>query len=89
MDIQGYLNNIRSLAEGPKPWMRFHAISFPHQVRDALKLNRADAGWYQIRAELERYCDSELTDFEPFKTAYAVLGDKLRPMVFELSFLPS
>jgi hypothetical protein len=27
------------------------------------------------------------TDFAPFKTAYDTLGDKLRPMVFELGFM--
>ena len=76
------------LDEGRKLWTRFHAISFPHKIRDALKLNRADAGWYQVRKALEQYGDTELTDFDPFKSAYAALGDKLRPMVFELGFLP-
>lgn len=77
------------LDEGRKLWTRFHAIDFPHRIRDELKLNRADAGWYQIRKALEQYGDTELTDFDPFKTAYAALGNSLRPMVFELGFLPS
>ncbi len=77
------------LDEGRKLWTRFHAISFPHKIRDELKLNRADAGWYQIRKALEQYGDTELTDFDPFKSAYTALGNKLRPMVFELGFLPS
>lgn len=77
------------LDEGRKLWTRFHAIDFPHKIRDELKLNRADAGWYQIRKALEQYGDTELTDFDPFKSAYAALGNKLRPMVFELGFLPS
>jgi hypothetical protein len=77
------------LDEGRKLWTRFHAIDFPHKIRDELKLNRADAGWYQIRKALEQYGDTELTDFDPFKTAYATLGNSLRPMVFELGFLPS
>lgn len=76
------------LDEGRKLWTRFHAISFPHKIREELKLNRADAGWYQIRKALEAYGDTELTDFDPFKAAYAALGAKLRPMVFELGFLP-
>lgn len=76
------------LDEGRKLWARFHAISFPHKVREELKLNRADAGWYQIRKALEQYGDTELTDFDPFKAAYAALTAKLRPMVFELGFLP-
>lgn len=76
------------LNEGRKLWKRFHAINFPRKIRDELKLGRADAGWYQIRKALEQYSDTELTDFDPFKAAYAELSTKLRPMVFELGFLP-
>ena len=76
------------LDEGRKLWTRFHAISFPHKIRGELKLNRADAGWYQIRKALEQYGDTELTDFDPFKSAYAALSAKLRPLVFKYGFLP-
>lgn len=76
------------LDEGRKLWMRFHAIDFPHKIREDLKLNRADAGWYQIRKALEQYGGTELTDFDPFRAAYTALGAKLRPMVYELGFLP-
>lgn len=77
------------LNEGRKLWQRFHAIQFPRKIRDELKLGRPDAGWYQIRKALEQYGDTELTDFDPFKSAYSALGHKLRPMVFELGFLPA
>ncbi|QSF53404.1 hypothetical protein [Brevundimonas fontaquae] len=76
------------LDEGLKLWRRFHAIQFPRKIREELKLGRPDAGWYQIRRALDAYGDAELTDFEPFKRAYAALSAKLRPMVFELGFLP-
>jgi hypothetical protein len=76
------------LDEGRKLWKRYHATAFPRKIRDELKLNRPDAGWYQIRKALEQYGDTELTDFDPFKAAYVALGNKLRPMVFELGFLP-
>lgn len=76
------------LDEGRKLWTRFHATQFPRKIRDEYKLNRPDAGWYQIRRALEAYGDTELTDFDPFKAAYAALSEKLRPMVFELGFLP-
>jgi len=76
------------LDEGRHLWQRYHATAFPRKIRDELKLNRMDAGWYQIRKALEQYGDTELTDFAPFKTAYAALGDKLRPMVYDLGFLP-
>ncbi|MEL7691618.1 hypothetical protein [Citromicrobium bathyomarinum] len=74
--------------EGRKLWARFHATPFPRKIRDEFKLNRPDAGWYQVRRALEANGEAELTDFEPFRTAYASLSDKLRPMVFELGFLP-
>ena len=77
------------LDEGRMLWQRYHATSFPRKIRDELKLNRADAGWYQVRKALEAYDDTELTDFDPFKAVYAKLGEKLRPMVYELGFLPS
>jgi hypothetical protein len=77
------------LDEGRKLWRRFHAIGFPRKIREEFKLNRPDAGWYQIRKALDAYSDTELTNFEPFKAAYAALGAKLRPLVFEYGFLPS
>ena len=77
------------LDEGRKPWTRFHATAFPRKIRDEYKLGRPDAGWYQIRRALEAYGDTELTDFDPFKAAYAALTAKLRPMVYELGFLPA
>ena len=76
------------LGEGRKLWSRFHATSFPRKIRDDYKLGRPDAGWYQIRRALEAYGDTELTDFDPFKAAYAALTAKLRPLVYKLGFLP-
>jgi hypothetical protein len=77
------------LDEGRALWQRFHAIAFPRKIRDELRLNRPDAGWYQVRKALDAYGDTEPTDFAPFKAAYAALGEKLRPQVFELGFLPA
>ncbi|AZL57675.1 hypothetical protein EI545_01725 [Tabrizicola piscis] len=75
------------LDQGRKLFQRFHATSFPNKIRQDYKLNRADAGWYQVRKALEAHSDI-VTDFAPFREAYANLGQKLRPMVFELGFLP-
>lgn len=69
-------------------WRRYHATAFPRLIRDEFKLNRPDAGWYQIRRALKAYGDTELTDFDPFDAAYAALTAKLRPLVYELGFLP-
>lgn len=76
------------LDEGRKLWRRFHATRFPRKIRDELKLNRLDTGWYQVRRALEAYSDTELTDFDPFRAAYATLTEKLRPQVYEFGFLP-
>jgi hypothetical protein len=77
------------LDEGRKLFQRFHATSFPNKIRQEYQLNRADAGWYQVRRALEAFSDTQFTDFDPFKAAYAGLSAKLRPQVFELGFLPS
>lgn len=77
------------LDQGRKLWSRFHAISFPRKIREEYKLGRPDAGWYQVRRALEAYGDTELTDFDPFKAAYAALTAKLRPQVYSFGFLPN
>ncbi len=76
------------LDEGRKLWTQFHATSFPAKIREEYKLGRSDAGWYQIRNALKANAGNEMFDDAPFKSAYATLGNKLRPMVFELGFLP-
>lgn len=75
------------LDEGRKLWRKFHATRFEKKIRDEFKLNRPDAGWYQIRRALEANASNEAVDFEPFKEAYGALGAKLRPQVFEYGFL--
>ncbi len=77
------------LDEGRALFRRFHATRFPNKIAQEYRLNRADAGWYQVRRALEAYGEIEPTDFDPFKAAYAVLTQKLRPMVYELGFLPA
>lgn len=73
--------------EGRKLWQRYHATQFERKIRDEFKLNRPDVGWYQIRRALEANSDNEAVDFDPFKTAYDALSQKLRPQVFEYGFL--
>lgn len=61
-------------------------------VRDELKLNRADVGWYQIRKALQaRNASGDFppVSFKPFEEVYKALTEKLQPMVYELGFLRS
>ena len=78
------------LREGKKLWQAYFSRTDEYSVRETLKLNRADVGWYQVRKALEaRNADgmSNPVDFSAFKTTYDALGDKLRPQVFELGFM--
>jgi hypothetical protein len=75
------------MGEGRALWRQFHATRFEKKIRDELKLNRPDVGWYQIRKALEENSGNETVDLEPFKAAYDELSQKLRPQVFELGFL--
>lgn len=78
------------LAEGKKLWKVYFEHTDVRTVRDELKLNRADVGWYQIRNALKKR--NESGDFVPvsfksFEEAYKAMSEKLQPMVYELGFL--
>jgi hypothetical protein len=71
-------------------WQSYFAHIDVRTVRDELKLNRADVGWYQVRKALQaRNASSDFppVSFQPFEKAYKVLTEKLRPQVYELGFL--
>lgn len=78
------------LEEGKKLWQAYFVHTDVRSVRDELKLNRPDVGWYQVRNALKKR--NESGDFPPvsfksFEEAYKVLTEKLQPMVYELGFL--
>jgi len=78
------------LTEGKKLWQAYFAHTDVHTVRDELKLNRADVGWYQIRKALQaRNASGDFSpvSFTSFETAYKALTEKLQPLVYELGFL--
>lgn len=92
--MSGYLKKRKLTAEaksvmdeGRKLWAQFHHSSFGRSIRDEYKLNRPDAGWYQIRNALEANRNNQVVDFEPFKLAYRNLTEKLRPQVHQYGFL--
>jgi hypothetical protein len=78
------------LVEGKKLWKSYFEHTDVRAVRDELKLNRPDVGWYQIRNALKKR--NESGDFPPisfksFEDTYKTLNEKLQPMVYELGFL--
>lgn len=76
------------LNEGRKLWKHYSSMNFGRTIREEYKLNRPDAGWYQVRRALEANAHNEVTDFGPFKTSYAALSEKLLPQVYDFGFLP-
>lgn len=78
------------LQEGKKLWQAYFAHTDVRSVRDELKLNRPDVGWYQIRKAIQARNtsgDFPPISFKPFEDAYKMLTEKLQPMVYELGFL--
>jgi len=78
------------LENGTKLWRAYFEHIDARDVRDELKLNRADVGWYQIRKALEKRNESgdfPPVSFKPFKDAYEALTEKLEPQVYSLGFL--
>lgn len=75
---------------GRRLWQAYHTHIDTHTVRDELKLNRADVGWYQVRNALKKRNESgdfAKVDFSAFEESYTILSEKLRPMVYDLGFL--
>ncbi len=78
------------LQAGKLLWQAYFAQTDVRSIRDELKLNRADVGWYQIRKALQaRNASGDFApvSFKPFEEAYKTLTEKLQPMVYELGFL--
>ena len=78
------------LDEGKKLWQSYFAHTDTHTIREELKLNRPDVGWYQVRKALQaRNASGDFPpiSFKPFEDAYKALTEKLQPMVYELGFL--
>lgn len=78
------------LAEGKKLWQVYFNHIDVRAIKDELKLNRPDVGWYQIRNALKKR--NESGDFIPisfktFEESYKILSEKLQPQVYEFGFL--
>jgi len=78
------------LDAGKVLWQAYFTHTDERSLRDNLKLNRSDVGWYQIRMALQsRNIGSDYApiSFKPFENAYKILGEKLQPQVYDLGFL--
>lgn len=76
--------------EGKKIWQSYFLFEDMRNVRDELKLNRPDVGWFQIRKAIEHRNSSGdflPVSFNSFEASYNVLTEKLQPLVYELGFL--
>ncbi len=81
---------LKVLQAGKVLWQAYFSNTDVRSVRDELKLNRADVGWYQIRKALQARNtsgDFAPVSFKPFEEAYKTLSEKLQPQVYELGFL--
>ena len=79
------------MEQGQILWQTYFSKKYSPKVRDQYKLDRPDVGWYQIRQAIKEYNkerDTGRVRFTDFNESYQTLSDKLRPMVFDLGFLP-
>jgi hypothetical protein len=82
--------SLEVLNAGLTLWRDFFEKNDPRSVREELKINRADTGWFQIRTALDlrnKSGDFLPVDLSKFKDSYEILTEKLQPKVFELGFL--
>lgn len=78
------------LEEARKLWKSFFSHTDVRVVRNELKLNRTDVGWYQLRKALEarnKSGDYPPVSFSSFKAKYDLLTEKIQPSVYEYGFL--
>lgn len=78
------------LAEAKKLWRSYFDHTNSRSLRDELKLNRPDVGWYQVRKALDaRNTSGDFlpVSFLPFQQVYKTLTEKLQPLVYDLGFL--
>lgn len=75
---------------GKEIWQSFFMHTDVRKVREELRLNRPDVGWYQIRrAIMARNSSGDFPpiSFSDFEIAYKHLAEKLLPDVYRLGFL--
>jgi len=75
------------LAVGRTLYKRFYR-ELPNLHKKKWRLETWNPGWYQIRMSMKERFGNDFPELEQLKKVYKVLGDKLRPQVYSLGFLP-
>lgn len=78
-EAQAVLDKARELTIKSFPYRSLFNEEHPEY-----QINNWDCGWYQIKALVKEYMPE---DYKKFDELYKALGDKMRPMVYELGFL--
>ena len=78
-EAQAVLDKAISLTEKTFPYRGIF-----NQLHSDYQIMNWDCGWYQIKALVGEYFKNDLSEFQQL---YKILGEKMRPMVYELGFL--
>ena len=73
------------LKAGKELYKLYFKQDFNHKIREELKLDVPDVGWYQIRKALSML--ENPADFTLLNNAYSELTDKLLQQVYDFGFL--
>ncbi len=73
------------LKEAKQLYLSYYSENDSHYIRDKLKINRNDIGWYQLRNALKQ---RELPpNFENFNKSYSALTNKITSHIEFYGFL--
>lgn len=79
-DTLAILNTACELVKKSFKWRDLY-----NQEHPEIQINHWDAGWYQIKYILKEYLPDEL---KSFRSQFKLFESRLRPLVYELGFLP-
>lgn len=73
------------LQEAKQIYLSYYSENDSHYIRDKLKINRSDVGWYQLRNALKQR--DIPPSFENFNKSYSILVDKITNNIEYYGFL--
>lgn len=75
------------LDAGRVVWSAYFNEKDARSVRERLRLNRPDVGWYQIRHALKERGALDTSGMPAVSTAHQLLADKIRPQIYDYGML--